>query len=364
MMWLRRAGSDMKHVPSLLTHAPTEIRHSGRETAGRRLLAAFEAFETFPALRRSRDEMLAAIPGASSNPARLVKVVESDPALTIAVLRAGARSSRGNKPADVPAALALLVPEQLELTALGVRTYDFFEQSRAWSETADRFRVHARATQAAVEYVRRAIGLGPRPDLFVAALLHDIGKLVLLRAYDRYEPIWDARGTPADRFALENSELGINHALVGGVVARRLDLPQRLVRVIERHHDDSAQGDAAVIRLADMLAHYASGGAVGPGALNAAAREVGLGPDQLRAALDELPGAAPAEARAATPSPLTPRETEMVRRLADGKVYKQIAGDLDLQVSTVRTHLYNTYKKLGVTDRAQAVLLATSNGWL
>ena len=80
--------------------------------------------------------------------------------------------------------------------------------------------------------------------------------------------------------------------------------------------------------------------------------------------LDELPGGAPAELRSATPSPLTPRETEMVRKLADGKVYKQIAIDLDLRVSTVRTHLYNTYKKLGVADRAQAVLLATSNGWL
>jgi DNA-binding NarL/FixJ family response regulator len=86
--------------------------------------------------------------------------------------------------------------------------------------------------------------------------------------------------------------------------------------------------------------------------------------DALRALLDELPGAASAEARAAAPSPLTPRETEMVRKLADGKVYKQIARELDLQVSTVRTHLYNTYKKLGVPDRAQAVLLATSNGWL
>jgi putative nucleotidyltransferase with HDIG domain len=352
------------HMPSDVRTPAPETRHSGRETAGRRLLAAFEAFETFPALRRSRDELLAAIPQASSNPTRLVKVVETDPALTIAVLRAAARSSRGPGPADVPAALALLVPEQLELTALEVRTYDFFEQSRVWSETADRFRVHARATQAAVEHVRRAVGLGPRPDLFVAALLHDIGKLVLLRAYDRYEPIWDARGTAADRFALESSELGINHALAGGVLARRLGLPKRLVRVIERHHDVDVNGDAAVIRLADMLAHYASGGAVRPGELNTAGRVVGLEPDQLRAALDELPGGAPAEARAATPCPLTPRETEMVRRLADGKVYKQIAVDFDLRVSTVRTHLYNTYKKLGVTDRAQAVLLATSNGWI
>jgi putative nucleotidyltransferase with HDIG domain len=352
-------------VPSLLDSPPSTPTNR-RASAGRRLLAAFQAFESFPALRRARDEMLAAIPEAASNPARLIKVVESDPALAIGVLRAGARSSRGSKPADVPAALALLTPEQLELTALDVETYDFFEQSRLWSEAADRYRVHARATQAALEYVRRALGMGPRPDLHAAALLHDIGKLILLRAYDRYEPIWDARGTPADRFALEGTELGINHALVGGVLARRLGLPDRLVRVIERHHDESALDDAALIRLADLLAHYASGGAVRPSALSTASRVVGLEPNGLRKALDELPGGgrASSEARAATPSPLTPRETEMVRKLGDGMVYKQIACDLDLQVSTVRTHLYNTYKKLGVADRAQAVLLATSNGWL
>jgi putative nucleotidyltransferase with HDIG domain len=352
-------------MPSLLESRPA-APPSGGASAGRRLLAAFQAFEDFPALRRARDQMLAAIPEVSSNPARLIRAVESDPALVIAVLRAGARSSRGNRPADVPAALALLTPEQLELTALDVGTYDFFEQSRLWSEEADRFRVHGRATQAALEYVRRAIGMGPRSDLYVAALLHDAGKLILLRAYDRYQPIWDSRGTPADRFALENAELGINHALVGGVLARRLGLPDRLVRVIERHHDEDARDDAAMIRLADMLAHYASGGTVRPSALTTAARVVGLEPDGLRKALDELPGGggATSEARSATPSPLTARETEMVRKLADGKVYKQIAGDLDLQVSTVRTHLYNTYKKLGVVDRAQAVLLATSNGWL
>src|SRR5205814_3865774 len=122
--------------------------------------------------------------------------------------------------------------------------------------------VHARGAQAALDHVRRALGQGARPDLHVAALLHDIGKLVLLRAYDRYQPIWDARGTPSDRFVLEGLELGVNHALVGGVLARRLGLPDRLVRVIERHHDDDARDDAAMIRLADLLAHYASGCAV------------------------------------------------------------------------------------------------------
>ena len=54
----------------------------------------------------------------------------------------------------------------------------------------------------------------------------------------------------------------------------------------------------------------------------------------------------------------------MLRRLAEGKVYKQIALELSLSTSTVRTHLHNTYCKLGAVDRAQAVLLATQRGWL
>ena len=46
----------------------------------------------------------------------------------------------------------------------------------------------------------------------------------------------------------------------------------------------------------------------------------------------------------------------MLKRLAEGKVYKQIARELSLSTSTVRTHLHNIYGKLGAVDRAQAVL--------
>jgi DNA-binding NarL/FixJ family response regulator len=55
---------------------------------------------------------------------------------------------------------------------------------------------------------------------------------------------------------------------------------------------------------------------------------------------------------------------EVLRCLAEGKVYKQIAHELALSVSTVRTHLHNVYAKLGVIDRAQAVLTATDKGWI
>ena len=55
---------------------------------------------------------------------------------------------------------------------------------------------------------------------------------------------------------------------------------------------------------------------------------------------------------------------EAVQRLAQGMVYKQIAHELSLSTSTVRSHLHNIYGKLGAVDRAQAVLHATERGWL
>jgi DNA-binding NarL/FixJ family response regulator len=43
---------------------------------------------------------------------------------------------------------------------------------------------------------------------------------------------------------------------------------------------------------------------------------------------------------------------------------KQIAAELDLSASTVRSHLHNVYGKLGALDHAQAVLTATEQGWI
>ena len=80
--------------------------------------------------------------------------------------------------------------------------------------------------------------------------------------------------------------------------------------------------------------------------------------------LYELPQGKGSRRRAAGPCPLSSRELDVLRRLAEGKVYKQIAHELTLSTSTVRTHLHNIYGKLGAVDRAQAVLIATERGWL
>lgn len=58
------------------------------------------------------------------------------------------------------------------------------------------------------------------------------------------------------------------------------------------------------------------------------------------------------------PEPLTAREIEIVRRMAQGKNNREIAGLLVISEGTVKNHITNILGKLGVRDRTQAVLRA------
>jgi putative nucleotidyltransferase with HDIG domain len=339
------------------------------EGHGRRLTAAFEALETFPALGESRNRVLRLF-GQEDRPTatELVGAVESDVALAIAVLRLANRiegRTRG-KVDSIVKAIEVLSPEAIQAVAGRSRTFDFFERAGMWESTPERFRLHAVATQRAADRLATEVDWEARDRLMVTALLHDVGKLVLVHAYPGYpREIHREARTPEERVHRERRELGVDHALVGGVLARRWGVARDVAAAIERHHADDADQEASLVRLADMLAHYAQGAPVSPTELLKVSRTVGIGPAELRTVLYDLPyPPANGRARQIDPCPLSAREMEVLGNLAEGKVYKQIAHELELSTSTVRTHLHNIYGKLGAVDRAQAVLVANERGWL
>ena len=255
----------------------------------------------------------------------------------------------------------------MQAIASRARTFDFFERTAVWQGIPERFRLHAVATQRAADRLARELGYESRDRLMVTSLLHDVGKLVLVHAYPGYprQVHGDAR-TPEERIHRERRELGVDHALVGGVLARRWGLPKAIASVIERHHAEDCDGEAALVRLADMLAHYALGGAVSPAELLSVARD-GRRSSRRSCARSCTTCRCPPRAaapRQIDPCPMSTREVDVLRRLAKGMVYKQIASELGLSTSTVRTHLHNVYGKLGAMDRAQAVLIATERGWI
>ncbi|HEU4706337.1 MAG TPA: HDOD domain-containing protein [Solirubrobacterales bacterium] len=333
---------------------------------GSRLAEAFEAVERFPVLVESRERVIVAATAETARIGDIVEAVESDVSLAISVLRQANRGGlHTGGVAGIPAAVEALKPAGVLALAGTSPSFDFFEPANGWELKPERFRVHALATQSAADRIGRAVGWAERDELAVAALLHDIGRLVISRLHPGYKVYFDAVSrTPEQRLREEREQLGIDHTLVGGVLARRWNLPQRIAVAIERHHADDAEGLAAMVATADMVAHYCNGEAIAPERLRAAAERCGLSFDGLRDLLYELPRPTKDATRISEPCPLSGRELDVLRHLSEGMVYKQIASEMHLSVSTIRTHLHNVYGKIGAVDRAQAVLLARDRGWI
>ena len=94
-------------------------------------------------------------------------------------------------------------------------------------------------------------------------------------------------------------------------------------------------------------------------------RPVAVQPDYARRILAAFPTpASPAGAPAGAGSPalLSERELDVLRLMADGQTYEEIASHLYISVNTVRSHVKAIYGRLGANNRTRAIELARSLG--
>jgi putative nucleotidyltransferase with HDIG domain len=313
------------------------------------------AVERLPALSASRDRLARAAAGDGALP-ELVRIVESDVVLGIAVLRLANRRPRSGTVASLAEAVRIAGPARLRALAERVAVADpLSSDPDDWA--LERFRLHALAVQTAMDRIAPAAGHEHRDELLTAALLHDIGKLAL------GELEHSATDGPEARLDAERAHHGTDHAELGGELARHMAFPDRLATAIADHHR-ATTGSAGLVRLADMLALYAQGRVVDLDCLVRVSAGAGLERTDLGRLMYELPQPAPATRRALQPCPLSTREVEVLECLAEGQLYKQIGARLGLSTSTVRSHLHRIYTRMGVVDRTQAVLLARESGWI
>ena len=109
------------------------------------------------------------------------------------------------------------------------------------------------------DLLARELTLAERATSFTAGLLHDIGKVVLSLFVDqKFTDIMEVvEGRGVSFQTAEKEVLGIDHAQLGGEMARLWDFPDRLRVVINLHHLDKPEAFAddmvLCIYLADLL---------------------------------------------------------------------------------------------------------------
>jgi putative nucleotidyltransferase with HDIG domain len=352
--------SHPRHVADAVTASEprprAERRGAGRLSEALRVAAGPPVLEH--AAKRVRDAMCD--PRRPDRAAALA-AAGSDPGLVLMLLRAAGGNANRAPAESLADAVCMLEPSQIEGVARHAPSYRALAPARRLDRHADQLRLHSLAVQRIAEVVARATGVADARIISTGALLHDIGKLTLAVLAPGYPArVYGDAHTPGARLKAERRTLGFDHATVGGLLARQLGLAPRLSRIIERHHAGGG-GEIGVVALADLLAHRSRGDAVETDRLLAAARAVDLDADDVEALMHDVNAGSrvPVEA-----CPLTPTQLDVIQTLARGMSYKEIALELGVSASTIRSHLHHAYTTLGVSDRAQAVLTAVANRWI
>jgi putative nucleotidyltransferase with HDIG domain len=298
--------------------------------------------------------------GRSESAQALAVAIEDEPAVAIAVLRAANSDGAPGGAGSVPEAVDALPSARLAEATLAVPVLDVLAADEQWGESVGRFRLHALSVRDIAGRLANEVSLDPA-RLRALALLHDIGRPAL-QALGPTSRAHEAPGTPEQRLAAERDDLGRDHADAGADLLDRWGLPADFTQAVRGHHR-AVEGEAGALRLADALSHYGQQRAIDISGVVELSERLGLARDTLTELMLELPGVLLAGQRAA-PNPLSARELDILRLLAEGLTSQQVAERLGLSSSTVNNHLHRIYRRLDVADRSQALLRARDQRWM
>jgi two-component system response regulator DesR len=185
----------------------------------------------------------------------------------------------------------------------------------------------------------------------LVALLSLEDDMTVVAELDRGDTIVDsALDTDPDVALLDIDLPGLDGLTVAGMLHDRL--PSCRVLILTGHSQPGNLLRALNAHVRGFLAKDAPAATLAAGVRRVAAGERVIDPDLLAAAVET--GA----------SPLTDRETDVLRSAADGHTTDVIGKRLSLAPATVRNYLSNAITKTGARNRIDAIRIAERAGWL
>jgi putative nucleotidyltransferase with HDIG domain len=244
-------------VSSLETRAaPRPLDPRVRE----RTLAGLDNLRQIPALQSLAQGFMRAMNRPEVSIDEVVETLEKDSALCVRVLKMAnsVLISPEHRIEDLETAVQMLGVVRVRKAAQALftlrdanRVAEGFDWKHLW--------VHALATASIAEELEQQLRSQDNSQIYLAALLHDVGKIVLSTlSPDDYRDVlltaWNDNGRLED---LERQRLGVDHREAGVVFAKHNGLPEIVVEAIA-HHDkpDDAQShrfEVALIALANYV---------------------------------------------------------------------------------------------------------------
>lgn len=226
-----------------------------------RTLASLRDLQQIPALQSLAQGFLQAMSRPEVAVDEVVKAISKDSALCVRVLRMAnsVLVSPERRIEDLDTAVQMLGVARVRKAAQALftlrdanRVAEGFDWRHLW--------IHALGTAAIAEELEQQLRSAGDSQLHLAALLHDVGKIVLSTiAPDDYRDVlvtaWNENGRLED---LERERLGVDHREAGVLFAKHNGLPDVVVEAIAHHdHPETAERHRLEVALV-AVANYVS----------------------------------------------------------------------------------------------------------
>ena len=194
----------------------------------------------------------------------ITKVISQDPSFTVRLLRVANSPFYGFSSSieTVSRAVTLIGTSQVRNLALSTSVSKTFAGLPNELVSMDNFWHHSLYCALAARIIAKRVRKSDPEAVFTAGLLHDIGELVIFnrlpeQARQALELVLDG-GDEMAVYEAERQIMGLDHAQVGGELARQWNLPPLLQDCIGFHHDigqaQHCPRETAIIHIANNLA--------------------------------------------------------------------------------------------------------------
>src|SRR5690348_3548738 len=219
---------------------------------------------SLPPLNSIASRVLALSDDPDSDTRGLASVVEGDPAFAAEVLFLANSPLFGfpSKLQVLQHAIAVLGVDRIKALATTVAMRAFVGTGGPLIHQCWR---HSTASAVIAEHIALAF-MTPADQAYAAALMHDIGRLGLLKCYpQQMGPVLGGEHTDVhDVLFAERAAIKVDHQLAGAWLVKHWALPQPFLEICEHHHDPVQAGDAPLLqavksacRLSDALGYSA-----------------------------------------------------------------------------------------------------------